>query len=410
MGNKSYETILQSTVSDENPKNKKENFLHSRNYYSQENFEILQNFSFQNSSENITYKEKRQKSTNSFISTRPSQIRQRLIIKPPSKSNIHNNIYNPFLSSDEETARVETKDSDFIDSYHGERANIKNGFEHIYYESITKVRYESHKAFSNNLISEVPEESTIKHSNSCFIKDSQNCEYELQMTNRNDKLRKAYISKLIATKAWQPMMKEKKHNSMIIFDWDDTLLCTSYLTPSGIFNEELELSKKDKEKLAKLEGIVLKILNFAISNAETYIITNAAPGWVEFSCRKFYPEVFKILQKITIISARGEYESVFPNEIKQWKIHAFLDMKKNFDSDLVSNIICMGDSVIEIEAAHILGSKFSQAYIKTIKFRETPKPEELMKQLSLISEQFANIYSSVKNLTIRVEKKGSKNK
>jgi hypothetical protein len=410
MGNKSYETILQSTVPNQNTQNKKENLLFSRNYYSQENFEILHNFSFQSTSENIYSKEKRQKSTNSFISTRRSHTRQSLIIKPPSKSNIHNNIYNPFLSSNEETAIPPSKDSDFIDSYQGERANIKNGFEHIYYESITKVRYESHKGYSNNLISEVPEESTIKHSNSCFIKDSQNCEYELQMTNRNDKLRKAYISKLIATKAWQPMMKEKKHNSMIIFDWDDTLLCTSYLTPSGIFNEEFELSKKDKEKLAKLEGIVMKILKFALSNAHTYIITNAAPGWVEFSCRKFYPEVFKILQKITIISARGEYESVFPNEIKQWKIHAFLDMKKDFDSDLVSNIICMGDSVIEIEAAQILGSKFSQAFIKTIKFRETPKPEELMKQLGLINEQFANIYSSVKNLTIRVEKKGSKNK
>jgi len=58
-----------------------------------------------------------------------------------------------------------------------------------------------------------------------------------------------------------------------------------------------------------------------------------------------------------------------------------------------------------MEAAHILASKFSQAFIKTIKFRETPKPEELVKQLSLVTDQFSTIYSSAKNLTIRVEKK-----
>jgi len=83
-------------------------------------------------------------------------------------------------------------------------------------------------------------------------------------------------------------------------------------------------------------------------------------------------------------------------------------MKKNFDTELVANIICMGDSIIEMEAAHVLASKFSQAFIKTIKFREAPKPEELVKQLGLVADQFSTIYSSVKNLTIRVERKGNK--
>jgi hypothetical protein len=68
----------------------------------------------------------------------------------------------------------------------------------------------------------------------------------------------------------------------------------------------------------------------------------------------------------------------------------------------------MGDSLIEIEAAHILASQFSQAYIKTVKFRETPKPEELTKQLCLILQQLPQIFSCVKNLSIKVEKKGKK--
>ncbi len=42
--------------------------------------------------------------------------------------------------------------------------------------------------------------------------------------------------------------------------------------------------------------------------------------------------------------------------------------------------------------------------IKTIKFREQPRPDELIKQLDLVNEKFDSIYMSMKNLTIRLEK------
>jgi len=77
----------------------------------------------------------------------------------------------------------------------------------------------------------------------------------------------------------------------------------------------------------------------------------------------------------------------------------------SLDVNLVTNLICVGDSMIEMEAAHILASKFSHAYIKTIKLRECPKPAELNKQLLLVKDQFESICSGVKNLTIHVEKK-----
>ncbi len=51
-----------------------------------------------------------------------------------------------------------------------------------------------------------------------------------------------------------------------------------------------------------------------------------------------------------------------------WKIKAFIDMVKSIDCSLVTNIVCVGDSFIEIEAAKALASKFNQAYIKCVKF------------------------------------------
>ncbi len=67
----------------------------------------------------------------------------------------------------------------------------------------------------------------------------------------------------------------------------------------------------------------------------------------------------------------------------------------------------MGDSFIEIEAGNKMREQFvrNQAFVKTIKFRESPKPEELNKHLRLIREQFHDIYASIKNLTINVERR-----
>ena len=202
------------------------------------------------------------------------------------------------------------------------------------------------------------------------------------------------------------MNKPKSHNSLIIFDWDDTLLPTTFLTQGGgIFNENLVLSENDHRKIEKLEKSVLNLLNMAITKGDVYIITNAGLGWVEYSAQKFYPSVFEILQKITIISARGEFEKDYPGDSRRWKLQTFLSLQKRLNTKLVTNIICLGDSLFEIEAGRVLGTQFSEAFVKTIKFKEGPKPEELNKQLMLVANQFHSIYIAVKNLTIRVEKK-----
>ena len=39
-----------------------------------------------------------------------------------------------------------------------------------------------------------------------------------------------------------------------------------------------------------------------------------------------------------------------------------------------------------MDAAHILAKKFDQAMIKTIKFRENPRPDELIKELKLVTK------------------------
>jgi len=169
-------------------------------------------------------------------------------------------------------------------------------------------------------------ESVRKRSNSnqAFNPLKFSPEFELNWIKKKaDNLRHSYLAKLVSTRVWDPSKKEKIANSLIIFDWDDTLLCTSFLTPNGIFNDKIKIGEKLAKKLEKLDEIVFAILNYSIEHGETYIITNAAPGWVEYSAKRFYPNVSTILNKIKIVSARGEFEKKVPWRNKKMENFSF---------------------------------------------------------------------------------------
>ena len=79
--------------------------------------------------------------------------------------------------------------------------------------------------------------------------------------------------------------------------------------------------------------------------------------------------------------------------------------KKKIDLNLPTNIICFGDSVVGLSAGKKLESTINNSFIKTLKFKEIPQPEDIIKQLNLIFNKFDYIYSKAKNLSIVVDKK-----
>ena len=312
----------------------------------------------------------------------------------------NNSIDNEEEEEEEESEEKETDDNKNKEENKINNSMITNNIKTVFVDSKIQGK-EQNDNFSNININ-------VKEDNNRNIgsrSSSSTFDYELNFYKSGTEIRQSYISKLISMNIWNPSMKPKQHNTLIIFDWDDTLLPTSFLTPGGSFNEEIKLSDSDIEKLKKIEECVFLILTESIEKGNVFIITNAGKGWVEFSANKFYPSIMELLKKIEIISARGEFEKKYPGNSRQWKIQAFLDLLKYVNIKLVTNIICMGDSLFEMEAGRILASKFKEAFIKTIKFKEAPKLDELIKQLKLVCHQFNSIYSSIKNLTIRVEKK-----
>lgn len=57
-----------------------------------------------------------------------------------------------------------------------------------------------------------------------------------------------------------------------------------------IFDESLKFPASLKQKMDELDNIAYKILRESKKYGKTYIVTNAAEGWVELSARRFLPK------------------------------------------------------------------------------------------------------------------------
>ena len=248
---------------------------------------------------------------------------------------------------------------------------------------------------STNNLGKNRKKSILFHPNSI----SNNIISKLSKIGKNT--RSSYFNKLMSKNLFN--LKQKKYNNIFIFDWDDTLLCTSVLSPKGYFDDDIEISEKNLEKIKKLEIYVKTVLSKAIEKGDTYIITNSELEWIDYSCQRFFPSVYEIIKKIKIISARDLYEEKYPNDYKLWKIKAFNDIIKNYSLLLPTNIMSFGDSSYEIDAAFDIVTKFNYGFIKAIKFKEYPLISDIISQLMKVLEKFENYYKVCKNCTIFID-------
>jgi len=231
---------------------------------------------------------------------------------------------------------------------------------------------------------------------------SAECEVLAQMSSQTN-FRQKLFRKLASSKVWaQEAQSSPKYQTVVIYDWDDTLMPTTWLRRSDFQPGD---DDEDEECLQTIVQHAKKLLEIAIRAGHTYIITNAQSGWVEYSAARWGPELLPLLRKVTIISARDKFETAFPHDIWQWKIHAFLEVQKLYVAMPFTNLVALGDADYEMEAARIMGNEFEQGLVKTVKFRPNPDPEEHRMQLELVENNLERVIASVDAMKICMEKK-----
>lgn len=222
--------------------------------------------------------------------------------------------------------------------------------------------------------------------------------------NEDSHLRRKFLEKLsyqsvYITRALRP----PSYQTVIIFDWDDTLLCTSYLNYKNCLAGVDHLPEAKQNTLKAIEQASAQLLNLAIEMGQTFIITNALDCWIEHTAKVWAPSITPLLQKVKVLSARSRYESQYPGDASKWKEEAFKDIGRNFDAEVVANIVSLGDSQYEMDAAQTLGKEFQQSSVKLVKFRPQPAPEELVTQLKFLTGRFQRVVSKAGNHTMDLQ-------
>jgi len=207
----------------------------------------------------------------------------------------------------------------------------------------------------------------------------------------------------------------------IIFDWDDTLMCSS---------EVKAHRNPSAEEMRLLEEAVDRCLRTAIKLGKTTIVTNANLCWVRATAGLFMPSILPLLEVIDIVSARQEYEAEWPGNPTAWKREAFKDLVcpdsrpssqvlsagLDFVEDITSvpstgsnasnasspvNLVVLGDSTAEIQAGKsaVQSLNDSESIVKTVKFKETPTVADLLGQLQTVTRDLRNLAAEQKSIS-----------
>jgi hypothetical protein len=186
-------------------------------------------------------------------------------------------------------------------------------------------------------------------------------------------------------------------NTVVLLDYDDTLLASSFLSGKGYKLDSNAVATEDvAEGLRQLEKSVIAFLTLAMRFGHVHIVTNAETGWVQLSAQKFMPNLVPLLSQCKVISARSTFEGAHPESPVKWKYCAFHDALNNvfagMESKTAKNVISFGDSHVEREAVRAVTRGFANVKTKSVKFAERPSMEQLRRQQELVTNCFNYIF------------------
>jgi len=104
----------------------------------------------------------------------------------------------------------------------------------------------------------------------------------------------------------------KPDQTIIIFDWDDTLCPSSWIRANKhhlSFFKPAPNTEYFQRPLRELQREGEALLKFALKLGKVVIVTNAVHPWVETYCRNCLPSLLPFVNSLPIIYARSVYET-----------------------------------------------------------------------------------------------------
>ncbi len=186
-----------------------------------------------------------------------------------------------------------------------------------------------------------------------------------------------------------PTTPTAQHN-LIVFDYDDTLFPTTFLSQRGYRLDGPTASLEIQSILEDYSAVVETTLTEAEKHGQVVILTNAESGWISLTSQKFMPGLARLLDRYPAISARSTYEPLGVMGPFNWKLKAFEALLSDYSAAMrtvaIRNVVSLGDSLHERDAAQQASANFDKCFCKCIKLIERPDIGELFRQHQLIQD------------------------
>ena len=216
----------------------------------------------------------------------------------------------------------------------------------------------------------------------------------------------------------QKKSTQKHQTTVFVLDFDDTLLPYTSLYSEGIGLHDREiwesckgsqsiLSKEKEtwytEKWDVLEQQLISSLKIFLELSPlVHIVTAGEENWVDFSCAKFYPNLWCFIRKhnIKIYSARTLYEKQYPDNYVEWKSAVIRSILREYNTDPATcQIVSIGDSYVERNATIKVADEMNYQR-KSIKMIEKPNLDRMLVQWKLLSYMIPKLYTHEGNLDL----------
>jgi len=193
--------------------------------------------------------------------------------------------------------------------------------------------------------------------------------------------------------------------TLLIFDWDDTLFPTSWLQEQGLLIDGVSVSAEQKVQLELVAERARLTLQMALEIGKVVIVTNASHGWIEMSSTKFTPSLVSLLKTVDMVSARSIFEQ-YSQAPSEWKRMAFENEVDLFygsgHAGQQRNIVSVGDSLHELHALKSVTKSMPGCCGKSVKLMEAPSIEQLIEQHEVLSACFMDVVEHNGDLDVEI--------
>lgn len=187
----------------------------------------------------------------------------------------------------------------------------------------------------------------------------------------------------------------KRSPALIVFDFDDTLLPTTYL------GERIDLQSPDMEsltssqqhQLSALDSEIVDLLTRALHLGSVKVVTDGGHGWVEHAAAYFLPRTARFISRydVEVLSARSLHQDRYPDSSSARKAAVFAD---EIAAVGARTLLSVGDSESERYAACSAAGTLGWSAIKILKLAQDPDTREVRRQVAKLDRQIEDTVRS----------------